>query len=262
MNTETTNTSLPVESGADAPSVVTQIKESLPAAALKTVHLMPSILLFVAAIFLLRSLSQPFWTMHLEAVQYDYRDGLNIDIYVNEMKGRDPEFDELRELNSLNHYIGMRPLDDAARFERSIAKPSVYIFAAGLVLLSVVLALFRKRLWSKWFWLLAFPPLLFPYVFAGDLYFWLRDSGQSLDCLAPLSFSVERFTPPIMGSGTVGQFTTVSSFVSGWYSTSIASLLILGALLFALTRFAIVVLLRLNHWMKSRSQQNVAAANA
>jgi hypothetical protein len=227
---------------------------------LEIFHRIPSLLLVAAAVLLLLSLSEPYWSMHLDAAQYDYRDGLDVLIYVDRMESGDPEFDDLREINSLNHYIGMRPLDDAARFERSIGKPSAYIFSIGLIIAAIGLALYRQRLWSKWFWLLAVPTMLYPAVFVADLAFWLRDSGQSLDCLAPLSFSIERFTPPLSGEGTVGQFTTSSQLDTGWNMALYAAILVGAALLFALLRFGYVCFVRFRLWMQSRSQQTVSEA--
>lgn len=174
--------------------------------------------------------------MHLDAVQYEYRGGLDILVYVDSMEGKDPVFDELRELNNLNHYIGMRPLDEAAEFERSIAKTSLYAFMGLLAFTAVILAVKRNK-WTRWSWLLTLAPLLFPAIFLADLYYWLRDSGQNLDPTAPFSSSIHPFTPPVWGEGTVGQFHTVSNLDEGWYMAAAASGLILAAILLTLVHF-------------------------
>ncbi len=198
----------------------------------KVVRAVPSILLIVAAVLILQSTSKPYWNMHLDAVQYEYRGGLDILVYVDRMRGRDPEFDELRELNSLNHYIGMRKLDDAAEFERSIAEISVYAFA--VLLTASAVGLFLNWRGRKLVWLLTLPPLFFPFVFLGDLYYWLRDSGQNLDQNAPFSSSIHPFTPPILGEGKVGQFETIASLDTGWYMIFAASVCIIVALVWTL----------------------------
>ncbi|KAB2905791.1 MAG: cytochrome C [Anaerolineae bacterium] len=186
-------------------------------------HLIIPGLLLVSVALLLGSISYPYWTMHLDAPQYDYRDGLNIEVYINEMKGKDPEFDELRELNNLNHYIGMRQLDDAAEFERSIAIPSLLIF---IVLLVVAAVAFLRN--YRYAWLLTLPPFAFPFVFVADLYYWLRDSGQNLDPAAPFSSSIKPFTPTMIGEGVVGQFSTAAQLGTGWYLALGASLCIVA----------------------------------
>jgi hypothetical protein len=185
------------------------------------------VLLIAAAVLLVASLSQPYWEMHLDAVQYEYRGGLDIQIFVDDIQGKDPVFDELRELNNLNHYIGMRKLDEAAALERSIALPSVVAFVVGLVVAAGVHA--WKRQW-KWTWLLVLPALSFPVVFLADLYYWLRDSGLNLDRTAPFSSSIHPFVPSLLGEGEVGQFATVAWLGTGWYLVAAGSVCILLAL--------------------------------
>lgn len=192
------------------------------------------VLFLVSAALIIASVSYPYWTMHLDAPQYAYRNGLNIEVYIDEMKGKDPEFDELRELNSLNHYIGMRQLHEAAEFERSIAMPSVIAF---VVLLVIAAAAFLFKFKQKWAWLLVLPPLGFPFVFMGDLYYWLRDSGQNLDPAAPFSSSIKPFTPTMIGDGIVGQFATSAQMDTGWYLALAASVCILVALVLAVVNF-------------------------
>src|SRR5215470_9986854 len=71
----------------------------------------PTALLVVAAVVLGASFFQPYWHMTLHAPQYPK--GLHVSAYLNRLVG------DVREIDGLNHYIGMRPLNDAARFERS-----------------------------------------------------------------------------------------------------------------------------------------------
>lgn len=195
------------------------------------VRWVPSLLLVIAAVLLVQSIDKPYWNMHLDAPQYDYRGGLDVIVYVDRMEGKDPKFDELRELNSLNHYIGMRNLDEAATLERSIAIRSIYAFAASLGLTALLMAWRgRGRRWTSLSWLLVLPSLSFPIVFIADLAYWLQDSGQNLDPAAPFSSSIHPFTPPVWGEGKVGQFSTVASLDSGWEQASAAAELILVSL--------------------------------
>jgi hypothetical protein len=53
--------------------------------------------------------SYPLWNMTFYSNQYT--DGLVLHIYAHQLEGgKTPNRDDLREINSLNHYIGMRPL--------------------------------------------------------------------------------------------------------------------------------------------------------
>lgn len=179
---------------------------------------LPGVFFCLGAALLVVSIAFPYWNMTLLAPQYP--GGLYVRIFVNRMTGDDdPVLDEVREIDGLNHYIGMRPLGEAAQFERSIAIPVIVIFVGMLV----VAAVWRRR----WSWLLAVPPLLFPVVFLADMAYWLNEFGQNLDPYAPLSSAIQPFTPPLLGEGVVGQFRTLAALDVGWYLAAGASLLIL-----------------------------------
>lgn len=188
----------------------------------RLLHWLPSILMFAAALLLIASIALPYWGMVLEAPQYP--GGLQMRVFVNYMTGdEDPKLDEVREIDGLNHYIGMKSLYEAAAVERSIALPGV----VGMVIALVIVAFWRRR----WVWLLAIPALVFPAVYLGDLAFWLNHYGQNLDPYAPLSSAIQPFTPPILGEGVIGQFKTVAYVDGGWYLALGAALLVLVALL-------------------------------
>lgn len=183
------------------------------------------VLIIVAAIVLIVSVTFPYWGLVLEAPQYP--GGLEVRVFVNSMTGDDdPQLDEVKEITGLNHYIGMKPLGEAAAFERSIAVPSVIIMVIALGIVIV----FRRR----WVWVLALPAVAFPFVFLGDLAYWLNDYGQNLDPYAPLSSAIHPFTPPLIGEGVIGQFRTVAYVNTGWYLAVAAAALVLVALLIRL----------------------------
>lgn len=175
---------------------------------------LPNILLGIAAVLLLASMFLPYWKMTLRAPQYP--GGLSVEVYVNRMTG------DVREIDGLNHYIGMRPLGEAAQLERAVSMVAVVI----LVLL-VLAAIFVH---SPWALLLALPAILWPFIFIADMYYWMRNFGLNLDPTAPLSSSIEPFVPPILGSGMVGQFETVATFQIGLWMAFLAVGLILAGL--------------------------------
>jgi hypothetical protein len=175
---------------------------------------LPTIMLGAAAVLILVSMLFPYWKMTLLAPQYP--GGLHVQVYVNRMTG------DVDEIDGLNHYIGMRPLAEAAALERSVS-----IAMIALVGLLVLAAIFVH---SKWALLLALPAILMPFVFLADMYYWLRDFGLNLDPTAALSNSIEPFVPPILGSGFVGQFETIASLSTGWYMAFLGSVLIVVGL--------------------------------
>ncbi len=175
---------------------------------------LPNILLGVAAVLLLVSMFLPYWKMTLHAPQYP--SGLSVEVFVNRMTG------DVAEIDGLNHYIGMRPLGEAAQLERAVSMVAV----AFLVLL-VLAAIYVHSPWAA---LLALPAILWPFIFIADMYYWMRHFGLNLDPTAPLSSSIDPFVPPILGSGMVGQFETVATFQIGLWLAFLAVGLILAGL--------------------------------
>lgn len=186
---------------------------------------LPTVFFIIAAVLMVVSISYPYWGLVLQAPQYP--GGLQLRVFVNYMTGdEDPRLDEVAEIDGLNHYIGMKSLYEAARLERSIAIPAVILMVALLA----VAAFWRKR----WTWLLTLPAMLFPFIFLADLWLWMSYYGQNLDPYAPLSSSIQPFTPPVLGEGVIGQFKTVASVDTGWMILVVGSLLILLGVLIRL----------------------------
>lgn len=176
-------------------------------------YYLPSILLGAAAALLLLSMFLPYWQMTLKAPQYP--GGLSVEVYVNELTG------DVSEIDGLNHYIGMRPLGEAAQLERAVS-----FVAVGVLALLVLAAVFVH---SPLAGLLALPAILWPFIFIADMYYWMRNFGLNLDPTAPLSSSIQPFVPPILGTGKVGQFETVASFQIGlWLAFLAAGLIVAG----------------------------------
>lgn len=166
-------------------------------------------LLIAAAAILAISTFLPYWRIRLNAPQYP--NGLFVIVYVNHMEG------DVREVDGLNHYIGMAPLEEAANIERSLAP--IAMVAIALMIISVAF------IHSKWFAILAIPAMLFPFIFLADMWVWLWYYGNHLDPTAALSSSIEPFTPAILGTGVVGQFSTTAVLQIGWYLALLAAIL-------------------------------------
>jgi len=174
----------------------------------------PQRVAFIAAgVFLLASLVLPWWQFKVVAPQYPK--GLKLTVYVNRVEG------DVREINLLNHYIGMKPLDKAAQVERKVSVPGI----AAIVLLLFVASFSRCKLSV----LLSLPALLLPFVFAADLFFWLWHYGTHLDPEAPIR--LKPFIPKLIGVGKIAQFQTQANFLPGFYLSAIASALIIAGYL-------------------------------
>ncbi|MCS6842887.1 MAG: cytochrome C [Caldilineales bacterium] len=179
-------------------------------------YLIPTALFLLAALLLLISVFLPYWQMTLYAPQYPK--GLTVQAYLNHLEG------DVSEIDGLNHYIGMRPLNEAATFEKSIS-----IIGVAVLALLVLAAVFVHNRWAA---LLALPALLFPVIFLADLQYWLANFGQNLDPTAPLSSSVKPFVPKVLGVGVVAQFKTIARPGPGLWLAIAASALVLVGLYF------------------------------
>lgn len=179
-------------------------------------YLIPTLLFATAAILLIISVFLPYWEMELHAPQYPK--GLHITAYVNRLTG------DVFEIDGLNHYIGMRPLDEAAQFEKSISM--IGIVSVSLLVLAAILV------HTKWVVLLALPAILMPVMFLADLQWWLRKFGTELDPAAPLSSAIEPFVPSVLGRGVIAQFETVATPGIGLYLAILASVLVIMGLYF------------------------------
>ena len=176
----------------------------------------PTITLSLARVCLLSSLFLPYWHMELQAPQYPK--GLHLTAFVNRVEGN------VREINGLNHYIGMRKLEEAAKLEKAL---SVW----GIIAM-VLLVEGATFIHSRWAALLVLPTILFPIVFLLDMHWWMKDFGLNLNPKAPLSSSVKPFVPTILGVGVIGQFKTVAQMGWGLYLAWAAAGLSILALFF------------------------------
>ena len=179
-------------------------------------YLIPTAILMLAALLIMISIFLPYWRMNMTAPQYPK--GLKVDVYVNHLEG------DVREVDALNHYLGMPSLNEGGKIERQISL--IAIISLTLLLLAAVF------IGNKWAGLLALPVLAYPLVFIADLWFILYTYGHSVDPQSALGGAIQPFTPPIMGEGKIGQFGTTSSFQLGFYLVLAACVVVLVGLWF------------------------------
>lgn len=158
------------------------------------------VLILIGSIILIPCFLFPLWQMTFTSNQYP--DGLRLTIYTYQLEGaKSVSRDDLREINSLNHYIGMRPLLESD-FSEFVWLP----FAIGALMLLALRALVIGKM-SKlidvvvlfaWFGVYSF------WSFYHRLYLY----GHNLDPQAPIK--VPPFTPPLIGAQQVGNFHVLS----------------------------------------------------
>jgi hypothetical protein len=187
------------------------------------------LLLMVAAFF------SPMWWVSLKAPNYPehtFPDGVRIHLHWNGVENgctvresqeveEDEPLDCVHEMNTINHYIGMHPIERGARVEFAA---SPYLFTAFAVFL-VTLVFYTGPLW----WLLAVPGILAPLAFLGDFVAWLWWFGHNLNEWA--AFTVKPFMPTVFGEGKVAQFSTYAYPHFGFVLSVASSLCLMLAVL-------------------------------
>jgi len=159
------------------------------------------ILILVAVLVLLPTFFFPLW--HMSFYSNQYTDGLVLHIYSYQLEGgKTPNRDDLREINSLNHYIGMRPLLESD-FSEFMWVPLVVGLLMILALRAMVLGKMSNLV--DVFVLFTYFGLFSLWSFYHRLYMY----GHNLDPTA--SIKVQPFTPPLLGSKQIANF-MVNSF--------------------------------------------------
>ena len=137
----------------------------------------------------------PLWSMTMRAPQYPK--GLHLHAYGTTMVG------DLRELNILNHYIGMPPIE-APAFETAVFPIGICVLVALCLLAPVNRWLQRGAV---------FATVSAPLIILMDLQWRLYLFGHSLDPHAPIR--LKPFTPLVLGTSRMGNFESISMVSTG-----------------------------------------------
>ncbi|MCK9336533.1 MAG: cytochrome C [Arcobacteraceae bacterium] len=158
------------------------------------------------------SASVPVWRVSLEAPNYPkeaFPDGIPVYFHFDGYSG------DVEEMNTINHYIGMYPMEYGGQFERVLVP---YFF------LALTLMMIGYLYWeSKHSWLLMAIPIALPIGFLIDYAGWLYWYGHNMQDWG--AFTIKPFMPTVFGQGKVAQFTTHSYPTIGYYIILIASVL-------------------------------------
>ncbi len=150
----------------------------------------------IAVLLLLPVFFTPLYTMTLYSNQFP--DGLNLYIRAGSLQGgHTGDRDDLKEINTLNHYIGMRALQEAD-FTEFKWIPLMLGFFVILGLRAIVLGKMSHLIDT--FVLFAWFGLFSVWHFYDRLYTY----GHNLDPEAPVK--VAPFMPPIFGSEQMANF--------------------------------------------------------
>lgn len=190
----------------------------------KQLTLRSRVLILVAVVALLPAYFFPLWNMSFFSNQYT--DGLVLHIYSYQLEGgKTPNRDDLREINSLNHYIGMRPL-----LESDFSEFTWLPLVTGLLMILALRAMVLGKMSNlvDVFVLFIYFSLFSMWSFYHRLYMY----GHNLDPTA--SIKVQPFTPPFFGTKQIANF-SVNSFpdIGSYAFFAFAILLLLAIVLSA-----------------------------
>lgn len=165
------------------------------------------IVILVATLLLVPAYFFPLYRMTL--FSNNFTDGLNLNIYAGDLRGgQTASRDDLKEINSLNHYIGMHPLEEAD-FSEFQWIPLLLGFFIILSLRAAIMgkmsALVDTLVSFGWFCLFAL----------WHFYHQLYTYGHNLDPSAAIK--VMPFTPPVFGSEQIANFTVYNYPAAGTY---------------------------------------------
>jgi copper chaperone NosL len=156
------------------------------------------VVVVVASVLLVAALFQPLWDITLYSNQYP--DGLDVLVGAGGFQAGGGGAD-LTEINTLNHYIGMKALDPADIPE---------LKWIGVALVAFVLLAFRAAVFGR---IGNIVDLLVLFMCFGGASFWMfyarmHQYGHSLDPRAAVK--VQPFTPPLFGTQQLANFTVES----------------------------------------------------
>lgn len=161
--------------------------------------------------------SIPVWRVSLEAPNYPkdtFPNGIPVYFHFDGFSG------EVHEMNTINHYIGMHPMQRGAQVEMTLMP---YIFL--MVSLCMILYL---NVNNKFSWILMIFPIVLPVGFLIVFASWLYWFGHNMQEWG--AFKIKPFMPTAFGDGKVAQFTTHSYPLPGFYLLLLISLLCLLAI--------------------------------
>ncbi len=157
-----------------------------------------------AGALLLASLKLPLWRMRMESPQYRDQEALRVAVYPHAMRG------DLGEIKVLNQYIGVSIPD---RLPQTRWLPTVLIGGALLGLAAVALPMaFRRRALLTVAVLIALAML----ASAGTAQWQMYRIGHDRNHHAALR-GVKDFTPPLLGTEKIENFTVSAWLGAGSY---------------------------------------------
>jgi copper chaperone NosL len=169
--------------------------------------------LALAVVPLAFAATQKLWTLHFMAPQYPQ--GLHLYVYPYTIVGGN-DGNDLPEINTLNHYVGMKKLDPDDFTDLDFipfAMGALALLTLRVAVIGDVRALLDLAVLTGYFGVFAL----------GRFVYMLYNYGHSLDPHAPIR--MQAFMPPILGTKQMGNFVVSSWPATGtWLMTGFAAI--------------------------------------
>ena len=163
-------------------------------------------LIAIASLALALVYVAPLWRIDLVAPQYP--EGLGMLIQVSNIEGVEPN--DLRNINGLNHYIGMAEI-----VPESIPELRIMPWVFGFFLVTGLLVALLGRRMPLYVWTGAF--VIMALVGLADFYKWEYDYGHNLDPTAAIQVPGLSYQPPLIGQKQILNFTAKAwPGMGGW----------------------------------------------
>lgn len=130
----------------------------------------------------------PFWTIDMSAPQYP--EGIGMYIGINDIQGHNKH--DIKSINSLNHYIGMKEIHKADFIEFKIM-PWVFAVLIGFGIIAALTG--SVKLVISWLVLM----IILGIVGFVDFYLWGYDYGHNLNPDAAIKIPGMSYQPPLFG---------------------------------------------------------------
>ncbi|MCK6545469.1 nitrous oxide reductase family maturation protein NosD [Myxococcota bacterium] len=168
----------------------------------------------MAAAAILAAWLLPWWVMEARAPQYGQRT-LVVEVSPRAVAG------DVFEVDTLGHYVGIRPMGTLAGTERALAP-----IGLGAAALGLLLAPWLRRRWMRT--LAVLPAIVVPVFFVFDLQYWMDRATNERDEDAALNLTITEIETKLFGQYEIAQFKVTAKVGGGLYVAGLGSLLAIG----------------------------------
>lgn len=172
-------------------------------------------MLILAGVLMVGIYFVPIWHIDLFAPQYP--EGMYMQIWLNKMTG------DIRNINILNHYIGMRAI-----VPDEIPELRYLPFGVAFLIIGALISALIKNIWAIRIYVTLF--LSCAVVSFYDFWLWGYRYGHELNPHASIKMPGMSYQPPLIGPKTLLNITAWSMPDIGGYLFAAATILILSSL--------------------------------